>query len=130
MSNTPIWHLNESGKAAADDLLAAGEGDDNSEDELDMLDPALAPKTDVAVEEEAPDPSQKKWPSRKRPRPPYANFGAEIPELTSQEGVDELRDEETMRKEEKLNAFLNDPETMMKIFLSSYIRKQGLIWLV
>ena len=33
-------------------------------------------------------------------------------------------------REDKLNAFLNDPERTIKIFLSSYMRKQGLIWYV
>jgi hypothetical protein len=33
-------------------------------------------------------------------------------------------------REDKLNAFLNDPEQMIKIFLSSHMRKQGLIWYV
>jgi len=33
-------------------------------------------------------------------------------------------------KEDSLNTFLNDPERVIKIFLSSYLRKQGLIWCV
>jgi hypothetical protein len=32
--------------------------------------------------------------------------------------------------EDKLNAFLNDPEQTIKVFLSSHMRKQGLIWCV
>lgn len=33
-------------------------------------------------------------------------------------------------KEERLNAFMDDPEQSMKIFLGSYMREQGLIWYV
>jgi hypothetical protein len=31
-------------------------------------------------------------------------------------------------REEKLIAFLNDPEKSTMIFLSSYMREQGMIW--
>jgi hypothetical protein len=41
--------------------------------------------------------------------------------------ADEVYDDE---KDEKLNYFLNDPETAIKIFMSSFMIKQGLIWYV
>jgi len=31
-------------------------------------------------------------------------------------------------REEKLTAFLNDPEKSTMVFLSSYMREQGMIW--
>lgn len=52
--------------------------------------------------------------------------------------VEDEEDDEVVRKraeadefrEEKLIAFLNDPEKSTMVFLSSYMREQGLIWWV
>ena len=38
--------------------------------------------------------------------------------------------EENERKDDRLWAFLNDPETVVKMFLSSYMCKEGLVWYV
>ena len=37
-------------------------------------------------------------------------------------------EEEKIRKDDRILAFLADPETVVKMFLSSYMRKEGLIW--
>lgn len=37
-------------------------------------------------------------------------------------------EEEKIRKDDRILAFLADPETAVKMFLSSYMRKEGLIW--
>ncbi|KAF8621916.1 hypothetical protein AX15_007411 [Amanita polypyramis BW_CC] len=37
-------------------------------------------------------------------------------------------EEENVRKDDRMLAFLVDPETVVKMFLSSYMRKEGLIW--
>ena len=37
-------------------------------------------------------------------------------------------EEEKIRKDDRMLAFLADPETAVKMFLSSYMRKEGLIW--
>lgn len=37
-------------------------------------------------------------------------------------------EEEEERKVDRISAFLADPETVVKMFLSSYMRKEGLIW--
>jgi len=37
-------------------------------------------------------------------------------------------EEEEERKVDRILAFLADPETVVKMFLSSYMRKEGLIW--
>lgn len=49
-----------------------------------------------------------------------------IDEAVKRDQITELDDVQ----EDKLNAFLNDPEQTIKIFLSSHMRKQGLIWYV
>jgi hypothetical protein len=43
---------------------------------------------------------------------------------------DALMEVDDDAKEDKLEAFLNDPEHATKVFLSSHMRKQGLIWYV
>ena len=55
-------------------------------------------------------------------------YGASPVPVGSDEEVKDLLNEENARKEEKVVTFLNDPEEQLKIFLSSYMRKQGLIW--
>jgi hypothetical protein len=55
-------------------------------------------------------------------------YGASPVPVGSDAEVKDLLHEENARKEEKIVTFLNDPEEQLKIFLSSYMRKQGLIW--
>jgi len=74
------------------------------------------------------EPRPKKYQARPRPRPPYAMYGADPIPIGSDAEVKDLLNEENARKEEKVVMFLNGPEEQMKIFLSSYMRKQGLIW--
>lgn len=57
-------------------------------------------------------------------------YGKDPIPVGSDAEVRDLLDEENARKEEKVVTFLNDPEESIRIFLSSYMRKQGLIWLV
>jgi hypothetical protein len=56
-------------------------------------------------------------------------YDAEPVPVNSDAEVRDLLDKENALKEEKVLTFLNDPEESMKIFLSSYMRRQGLIWL-
>lgn len=72
----------------------------------------------------------KKYTPRPRARPPYALYGVEPIPVGSDAEVKQLLDGENARREEQMIEFLNDPEEKMKIFLSSYMRKQGLIWSV
>jgi hypothetical protein len=48
-------------------------------------------------------------------------------------GIEELEDEAERiltTEEIKMSAFMEDPERVIKIFLSSYFRNRGLIWYV
>ncbi|KAG6875987.1 hypothetical protein C0992_001542 [Termitomyces sp. T32_za158] len=67
-------------------------------------------------------------PPRARARPPYALYGMEPIPVGSDQEVKALLANENARREEQMIDFLNDPELKIKIFLSSYMRKQGLIW--
>jgi hypothetical protein len=57
-------------------------------------------------------------------------YGSSPVPVGSDAEVKDLLDEEKARKEEKVVTFLNDPEEQLRIFFSSYMRKQGLIWYV
>ena len=56
----------------------------------------------------------------------------QIPEDKDTKAIEEEEtaaiEEEKMRKDDRILAFLADPETVVKMFLSSYMRKEGLIW--
>ncbi|PFH50420.1 hypothetical protein AMATHDRAFT_61135 [Amanita thiersii Skay4041] len=50
------------------------------------------------------------------------------PSLTTAQPDPDLEEDEQLRNSQRLQAFLNNPETVIKMFLSSYMRKEGLIW--
>lgn len=119
LSNTPVWTRTD--KPPADDT-------DSSDDELDSdIEGVGSSKTDLL---ETNDRSAPKKPPRLRARPPYALYGKDPIPVGSDTEVKVLLDNENARREESMVEFLNDPEGKMKVFLSSYMRKQGLIWLV
>jgi hypothetical protein len=61
---------------------------------------------------------------------PYAMYGKEPEVVENDEEIHSLLDDANMAKDDKMNAFLNDPEKVVKVFLSLYMQKQGLIWCV
>ena len=69
-------------------------------------------------------------PPRKRfpLRTPYELYNKEPIPVSSDGEVHALLARAAVERETKLLAFLNDPEKSVKVFLSSYMRKEGLIW--
>lgn len=68
--------------------------------------------------------------SKNRARPAYS---VELDDDDDDDDEDTFRAPKTdteEQREEKLIVFLNDPEKSIKIFLSSHMREQGLIWSV
>jgi hypothetical protein len=65
---------------------------------------------------------------RLRPRPPYALYGKDPVPVDGPEDIQDLRAAEQGRREEEMVEFLNNPSERTKVFLSSYLRKQGLAW--
>ncbi|KAF9463091.1 hypothetical protein BDZ94DRAFT_652744 [Collybia nuda] len=115
LSNTPIW--NRTDKPVQDN-----DSDSDDEEELEQEESA-ANVINANLEREP-----RKFTPRPRARPPYAMYGEDPIPVGSDAEVKDLLDEESTRKEEKVITFLNDPEDCIKVFLSSYMRKQGLIW--
>lgn len=74
--------------------------------------------------------SSSSQPPRKRvtPRAPYELYNKDPIPVSSDAEVRALLARAALRKEAKLLAFLNDPEKSVKVFLSSYMRREGLIW--
>jgi hypothetical protein len=69
-------------------------------------------------------------PPRKRfpLRTPYELYNKDPIPVSSDAEVHALLARAAVEKETKLFAFLSDPEKSVKVFLSSYMRKEGLIW--
>jgi hypothetical protein len=111
--NTPIWRK-------VDKNAPEPEEDDTDGDDEEEL------KAEIDVD--AATNGQREFPPRRRPRPPYANYGKEPSEVENDGEIQDLLEEARSLKEEKMDDFLNDPVKSIKIFLSSYMREQGLIW--
>ncbi|GLB34237.1 hypothetical protein LshimejAT787_0111210 [Lyophyllum shimeji] len=117
LSNTPVW-------TRTDKLQQESDTDSDSNDEAEFEEQKTAELD--AQSERKPGPG--KFQPRPRARPPYALYGVEPIPVSSDEEVRHLLNSENARREEQMVEFLNDPEEKLKIFLSSYIRKQGLVW--
>ena len=63
-------------------------------------------------------------------RTPYELYNKDPIPVSSDAEVHALLARAAVEKETKLLAFLSDPEKSVKVFLSSYMRKEGLIWYV
>ncbi|KAF8076846.1 hypothetical protein FPV67DRAFT_1618811 [Lyophyllum atratum] len=114
LSNTPVWTRTDKPPQDSDS--------DSGDDEAEFEDGK--PSVIEAHLEREP----KKPAARARARPPYALYGVEPIPVGSDEEVKHLLNSENARREEQMVEFLNDPEQMLRVFLSSYMRKQGLIW--
>ncbi|KAG5642522.1 hypothetical protein DXG03_002595 [Asterophora parasitica] len=109
LSNTPVW-------TRTDKPPQENDSDDDDDE------------TSFATQEVDTQRGPGKPPPRVRARPPYALYGVEPTPVGSDEEVKALLNGENARREEQMVEFLNDPEGWVKTFLSSYMRKQGLIW--
>jgi hypothetical protein len=122
LSNTPVWR-----KVEKSSHSPSPEDDDDDEvsDGLSDTEPAM----DSLVRSETNEPQQpRQAPLRPRPRTPYANYGVELPKVENEEEIKALLEDASYEKEERMAVFLEDPEKSTKIFLSSYMKDQGLIW--
>ena len=150
LGSTPIW--------TRTDLPQPEEVNDEdyeNEDEGDPTSPALPRHKSLDVEMDLPSDfdddedefnaniSQTRPPNESEQRPPlqpprkrfpnrtpYEFFNKDPIPVSSDAEVHALLARAAVEKETKLLAFLNDPEKGVKIFLSSYLRKEGLIWYV
>lgn len=94
-------------------------GFDSSEGELDE-DKSIDNK-----QRTAPSQPPRKWAPL---RTPYELFNQDPIPVGSEAEVQALLARAALEKEAKLLSFLNDPEKSIKVFLSSYMRKEGFIW--
>jgi hypothetical protein len=88
------------------------------------------PNIQVGNEDPDQNPPRRRY---RRPHPNYRDVGVDDDDDDDEEEDDEATIERKKAeaeefREERLIAFLNDPEKSMKIFLSSYMREQGMIW--
>ncbi|KAK7470082.1 hypothetical protein VKT23_001523 [Stygiomarasmius scandens] len=117
--NTPIW------KRVNKDQDNADDGDDGDDDDLDEEEEGSS-KANINMTQ-SPEQQRPKNPyKRPRPRPPYANYGKTPVEVETDEQVQELIDKATNERRDKLEEFLNDPARAAQVYMSSYMRRQGL----
>ncbi|KAG6836029.1 hypothetical protein H0H93_012174, partial [Arthromyces matolae] len=121
LSNTPVWTRTDKKQESDSD----DDDDDASDDgEFENKQPVVDAYTQRNNDGRRPPPPH----PRVRARPPYALYGVEPTPVGSDQEVKDLLNAENARREEEMNEFLFNPEFRIKVFLSSYIRKQGLIW--
>ncbi|KAJ8071972.1 hypothetical protein PM082_001948 [Marasmius tenuissimus] len=134
LSSVPVWNK----KRAEDPDVDSDEVDSELEDDDDEYTPpppkgraTQVGKVDRSLEQESGD---KLWnnKTKKRPRPhePYGKDGKQLGRrpaiVENDDQIKDLIQNAKEEKDDKLVAFLNDPETRVKIYLSSYFRCQGL----
>ncbi|KAG5639706.1 hypothetical protein H0H81_005889 [Sphagnurus paluster] len=107
LSNTPIWTRTDRPAPESE----SDDDDDEAEFEAHLAN-GCGPR---------------KPPPRLRARAPYALYGVEPIPVASDDEVRVLLEAENARREEEMLAFLYDPESKFKVYLSSYMRKQGLV---
>lgn len=107
---TPVWtrtdQVNNSGN---DDEDAASDEEELSVNMQSKLDPHRRKKL-------------------LKPRPPYDLYMKEPIPIGSDEEVQALLEAEVVWKQERTLTFLHDIELETKVYLSSYMRHQGLLW--
>ncbi|KAJ7455821.1 hypothetical protein FB451DRAFT_639097 [Mycena latifolia] len=112
LGTTPVWQkASEKGAENADA--------DISDDESDAGDAASGSRG---------APGEKRFPPRPRPRAPYELFGKEPVIVEDNEDIRGLLDAARASKEDRLVDFLSDPGRGIQVFLSSYMKNQGLCW--
>jgi len=120
----PVWHRTD--LASSPSAVAAQTQQGNTSDSDDDYSDTDTRNVYQTPQDEPPRRPFKRF----QVRPPYALYGATPVQVDSDAAVQRLLEDEKGRKEERLLSFLNDPEKSVKVFLSSYVRSQGLIWCV
>ena len=110
---------------AETDLASDFEDEDNEDD-----DEFIANIRPTNESEQYPQHPPQRPRKRVPNRTPYELYNKDPIPVSSDAEVHALLARAAVEKETKLLAFLNDPEKSVKIFLSSYVRKEGLIWYV
>ena len=119
----PVWHRTDLASSPAAAAQTQQENSSDSDDDYSDTD------TKTVYQTQQDEPPRRPF-KRVHVRPPYALYGATPVQVDSDAAVQRLLEDEKGRKEERLLSFLNDPENSVKVFLSSYMRSQGLIWCV
>lgn len=123
---TPVWHRTDLASSPTAAAAAAQTHQGNTSDSDDDYSDTDTRNVYQTQQDEPPRRPFKRF----HVRPPYALYGATPVQVDSDAAVQRLLEDEKGRKEERLLSFLNDPEKSVKVFLSSYMRSQGLIWCV
>ncbi|KAF9262387.1 hypothetical protein L218DRAFT_1077916 [Marasmius fiardii PR-910] len=126
LTSIPIWHKKTAKNLDNDDGASDSDSDDDDEEAEYKPKHIQVNKVVMSLDSDGPSSNTPKN-QRSRPREPYGKGGdGHRPTIVeNDEQVVELLDQAKEEKEDKLVAFLNDPVRGVKVFLSSYFRRQG-----
>nr|GAT52636.1 predicted protein [Mycena chlorophos] len=116
LGTTPIWHnVSENPKLNDDE-----DGEDGVASDFDDEQPSPS--------QNHPQRNHTRFAPRARPRAPYTHFGQRPTIVHNNDEVKALLDGARAEKEGRVRAFLADPGKNVGVFLSSYMRNEGLAW--
>ncbi|KAJ7184769.1 hypothetical protein C8R46DRAFT_983906 [Mycena filopes] len=120
---TPVWQK-ASEKAAQEAAAAAASagGGELSDDDFDD------DEDDSQSQSKSPQNGEKRFPPRLRPRAPYELYGQAPVVVEDNDEIRALLDSARAAKEERAAEFLDDPARAVRVFLSSYMRNQGIVY--
>ncbi|KAJ7062719.1 hypothetical protein C8F01DRAFT_1082355 [Mycena amicta] len=113
LGTTPVWH-NVSEKPLGE----------NSDDDVESDFEDEQPKRQ---NQNGPG-GDKRFPPRPRPRAPYELFGKRPTIVHDNDEIKALLDAARAQKDQRARTFLEDPGKHIQVFLSSYMRNEGLAW--
>lgn len=114
LSTTPVWQkTSEKAPEEADNEF--------SEDDFGDEDDSNSKSVNQG------GPGERRYPARLRPRAPYDLYGKAPTIVNDNDDIKTLLDAARASKEDKVVEFLNDPARSIQVFLSSYMKYQGIV---
>ncbi|KAJ7654916.1 hypothetical protein B0H17DRAFT_1338146 [Mycena rosella] len=111
LGTTPVWQkASEKAPDGADADADVSDGESDAENAKSV------------------NPGEKRFPLRPRPRAPYELYGKEPVPVEDNDDIRGLLDAARATKDDRLVDFLSDPARGIQMFLSSYMKNQGLAW--
>ncbi|KAJ7772438.1 hypothetical protein B0H16DRAFT_1714640 [Mycena metata] len=127
LGTTPVWQKasEKATQEAAAAASAAGGGEPSDDDFSDDDNPDSDPQSKSSRVQGG---GEKRFPPRLRPRAPYELYGKPPAVVEDNEEIKTLLDGARAAKEERAAQFLDDPARAVRVFLSSYMRNQGIVY--
>ncbi|KAJ7034348.1 hypothetical protein C8F04DRAFT_1234380 [Mycena alexandri] len=125
LGTTPVWQ--KASEKAAQEAAAAASAADGAEPSHDDFSDDENPDSDPQKSSRDQG-GEKRFPPHPRPRAPYELYGKPPVVVEGNDEIKTLLDTARAAKEERAAEFLDDPARAMRVFLSSYMRNQGMVY--